>query len=67
MCGICFGVRGLAEVDQESVDAFAGAAVAFDLAVPARFCGVAGEGLLDFASGSQPRRVLGRRDELRAG
>ncbi|MFE4869909.1 hypothetical protein [Streptomyces sp. NPDC056682] len=57
----------LAEVGQESVDAVAGAAVALDPAVPAAFGGVVGEGLLDFTSGSQPRRVLGCRDELRAG
>ncbi|GAA1888327.1 hypothetical protein GCM10009753_16130 [Streptantibioticus ferralitis] len=60
-------VEGLAKVGQQLLDAVGGAAVAFDLSIPAVIGGVGGEGVLDLAPCSQPRRVGGCSDELRAG
>src|SRR6185312_1179644 len=60
-------VEGMAEVSEQLLDALAGAALAFDLAVPAAFGGVDGERFLDLAAGAEPGRVLGRGDELSAG
>ena len=59
--------EGLTEVGQELFDAVGGAAVTFDLAVPAVVGGIGGESVLDLASCPQPGRVGGRGDELRAG
>ncbi|MGY4919465.1 hypothetical protein ACWD9K_30360 [Streptomyces sp. 900116325] len=55
------------KVRQKLVDAVAGAAMPFHLAVPAAFGGVVSEGLLDLTSSPQPRGVLGCGDELGAG
>ncbi|WP_326608184.1 hypothetical protein [Streptomyces sp. NBC_01800] len=60
-------VERLAEVGQQLLDAVGGAAVAFDLAVPAVVGGVGGEGVLELAPCSQPGCVDGCGDELRAG
>lgn len=54
---------GLPKVREKLVDAVAGAAVSFDLAVPAALGGVESESLLDFASGPQTWCVLGRGTE----
>ncbi|MEV0495828.1 hypothetical protein [Streptomyces atratus] len=48
--GFLVGMGGLPKVRQKLVDAVAGAAASFDLAVPAAFGGVQREGLLDPAA-----------------
>lgn len=50
---------GFAEVGQQLFDVPAGAAVPFDLMVPATLGGVASEGLPDLTSGPQPWGVVG--------
>jgi hypothetical protein len=57
----------LIEIGQDLADPVSGAAVAFDLPRPAAVGDVQSEALPDLRSGPQPRRVLGRGDELRAG
>ena len=60
-------VDGLAELSEELLDAPAGAAVTFDLAVPAVSGSIERQLLLDLVAGAETRRVVGRGDEFRAG